>query len=263
MSLLRVYLGRSLFEIRVMMRDRSAVVFSMLLPVFLLVIFGSVFGHQTIAHTGVRISQYLVAGLLASGLLYSSFQLLAIAIPEERSTGALKRLRGSPMPRSAYFVGKFATSVVVYVAQSALLLSIGHYTFDITLPTRAGWLTFAWVSALGLVASSLLGVALSAAARDGKSASAIAAPMVIFFQFTSGVYFVYTSLPQWMQRLAAFFPLKWMAPAMRSVFLPAAFGRDEAAGSFELSRAALVLALWVVIGIVLARFAFRWSDEGE
>ena len=263
-ELLALYWSRTVLEVRLLLRDRRSVMFSMLLPIFLLVIFGSVFTDRELGHTGVRLTQYLVAGLLASGLLYSAFQLLAIAIPEERINGTLKRLVGSPIPRSVYFVGKFGASLFIYVFQAIFLIGIGHVAYHIALPDRASsWAAFAWISLLGLVASSLLGVAFSTLAKDGKSASAMAAPLVIFFQFTSGVYFVYTDLPRWMQGVAALFPLKWMAQAMRGVFLPASFGRMEAAHSFEFARAALVLGAWTVIAGLLCRFTFRWLPKNE
>ena len=263
MSLLSLYASRARWEIRLLLRDRRSVVFSMLLPIFLLVIFGSVFNNRNLG-AGVSFAQYFVAGLLASGLLYSSFQQLAIAIPEERSNGTLKRIVGSPMPRSVYFAGKFAASTFIYTFQAIALLGIGHFSYGIKLPTSVAlWGDFVWISILGLIVSSLLGIAFSTFAKDGQSASALAAPLVLFFQFTSGVYFVYASLPKWMQDVAAIFPLKWMAQAMRGVFLPKSFARLEVAHSFDLPEAAIVLALWMIIGALLCRFTFRWLPKDQ
>ncbi len=262
-DLLGLYFERSRFEIRTTLRDKRTVMFSMLLPIFLMVIFGSLLGHKYIEHTHVLISQYIVAGLLASGLLYSAFQQLAIAVPEERANGTLKRLHGSPMPPSAYFVGKLAVSSFVYLFQVIFLLGLGHLFYKISTPPGwVQWLTLLWVSALGLLTSSLLGVAFSSLAKDGRSASALAAPLVLFFQFTSGVYFIYTQLPSWMQHVAALFPLKWLAQAMRGVFLPKSFANAEAAHSFEFSKTALVLLAWCVIGAVLCAKTFRWLPKG-
>jgi ABC-2 type transport system permease protein len=262
-SLLALYLDRARFEIKMLLRDRRTVMFSMLLPVFLLAIFGSVFNNQKLAD-GVSFAQYFVAGMLASGLLYSSFQLLAIAIPEERTNGTLKRLVGSPMPRSVYFVGKFGCSLFIYVTQAIVLLAMGHFAYHVHLPTAgAKWFEFAWISLLGLVVSSLLGIAFSTLARDGKSASAMAAPLVLFFQFTSGVYFIYANLPAWMQHVSALFPLKWMAQAMRGVFLPQSYAGAEVSHSFEFARAALVLGAWTVVAALLCRFTFRWMRKDE
>ncbi len=55
-------------------------------------------------------------------------------------------------------------------------------------------------------------------------------PVVIVLQFISGVFFIYSELPGWMQTIGALFPLKWLAQGMRSVFLPSAFQTQEVAG---------------------------------
>jgi ABC-2 type transport system permease protein len=83
-------------------------------------------------------------------------------------------------------------------------------------------------------------------------------------QFISGVFFIYTELPTWMQNVAALFPLKWMAQGMRSVFLPEEFAAAEAAGSWQLGLVALVLLAWTIGGLVLALTTFRWRrrDDG-
>ena len=82
---------RSKIEIKQFMRQKESVVFTLFFPVLLLFIFGSVF-KDNIA-PGVTFSQYFVAGMIASGLVNSGFQSLAINIPIERDNGALKRLR--------------------------------------------------------------------------------------------------------------------------------------------------------------------------
>jgi ABC-2 type transport system permease protein len=239
--------------------------FSVLLPIFLLVIFGSVFGKGSIyAGSNVTFAQYMVAGLLASGLIYGAFQQLAIAIPEERSNGTLKRLVGTPMPKSVYFVGKLAVSAFIYIFQAIALLGLGHLFYNIHMPVSAHlWLIFIGVSILGLISSALLGVAFSSLAKDGKSASALAAPLVLFFQFTSGVFFVYASLPTWMQDIAAVFPLKWLAQSMRGVFLPANFSSHEVAQSFEFGRGFLILAAWSIVASALCWRTFRWLGKGR
>jgi ABC-2 type transport system permease protein len=189
---------------------------------------------------------------------------LAIAIPEERSNGTLKRLVGSPMPPSVYFAGKLAASTFTYVFQAIALLTIGHFSYGIHLPDSASlWLDFVWISVLGLTASSLLGIAFSNFAKNGQSASALASPVVLFFQFTSGVFFVYANLPKWMQDIAAVFPLKWMAQAMRGVFLPKLFATQEVGHSFELPKAAVILGAWTLAAALLCRFTFHWLPKNE
>lgn len=249
-------------ELRQFFRDKEAAVFTFALPMLLLVVFGSVFNTEIAP--GVTFSQYFVAGMIASGVVYTSFQNLAIGIPQERDDGTLKRLEGSPMPKAAYFVGKVGMVVVIYVVQVILLMAIGMIFYGLELPASAfKWFTFVWISVLGLLCCTLLGIAFSSVPKNGRSAPALVTPIVLVLQFTSGVFFVFSQLPTWMQQLASLFPLKWLTQGMRSVFLPDSFTAQEVAGAWELPKVALVLVVWTVIGGVLALTTFKWQRRGE
>lgn len=249
-------------ELRAFFRDKEAAVFTFALPMLLLVVFGSVF-NQDIA-PGVTFAQYFVAGMIASGVLYTAFQNLAIAIPQERDDGTLKRLQGTPMPAASYFIGKVGMVVVVYVVQVALLIAIGVLFYGLELPSEtSAWVTFTWLSALGLISCTLLGIAFSSVPKSGKSASALVTPIVLVLQFTSGVFFVFSQLPHWMQVMSSFFPLKWLTQGMRSVFLPESFATQEPAGSWQLPETAGVLLAWTIIAAVLAFTTFKWQRRAE
>lgn len=259
-------IGRSRvgIELKQFFRDRESAVFTFSLPVLLLFIFGSVFSGQELGDTGITFSQYFVAGMIASGVFYTAFQNLAIAIPQEREDGTLKRLRGLPMPPAAYFLGKIGLVVVAYVAQVTALLVVGVLFFDVQIPTSVtDWWSFTWLSVLGLVSCTLLGIAFSSIPRTGKGASAVVTPIVLVLQFTSGVFIDFSQLPAWMQTFASFFPLKWLTQGMRSVFLPDSAQALEVAGSWELAMTAAVLVAWCLIGLVLALTTFRWQRRGE
>lgn len=263
-SLATVTRARVRAELLSFFRERDAVVFVLLFPVILLVVFGAVFGGQEEVAPGVPFMQYFVAGMIAAGLLSASFQNLAIQIPIERDTGYLKRLSGTPMPKSAYFIGKVVLVGFVAVIQTVLLLAIGVLLYGVTPPADGErWLTFGWVALLGITSCTLVGVAFSSVPQNGKSAPAIVSPIAILLQFISGVFFVFSELPTWMQTLAAIFPLKWMTQGMRSVFLPDAAQAAEPAGGWEHGRIALVLAVWCVVGLVLCLLTFRWRTRSD
>jgi ABC-2 type transport system permease protein len=114
---------------------------------------------------------------------------------------------------------------------------------------------------LGSACSTVLGIAFSVVPKSGRGASAVVSPIVIILQFFSGVFFVFTSLPSWMQQFAALFPLKWLTQGMRSVFLPADFATQEVAKTWEIGKTALVLILWLIFGLVFAIRSFKWSKE--
>jgi ABC-2 type transport system permease protein len=258
-SLARVYRSRAVVELKEFFRQREAVVFTVMLPVLLLVVFGAVLNFDL--GQGVTFTQYFMAGIIAAGILGASLQNMAIGIATERSDGTLKSLAGTPMPRSAYFVGKVVQVLVVTAAIIAILLFIGGVFYGVDLPTGGDWVTFAWVAILGSASCTLLGIALSSLAKNGRSASATVTPFALLLQFISGVFFQFSEIPSWMQTVASFFPLKWMAQGLRSVFLPDEMAAAEPAGSWELGRVALVLAVWCVLGLVLCVRTFRWQDR--
>ena len=257
---IRIGLHRGRIEIRQFLRQRESVVFTLLFPVLLLFIFGSVFTNSIAP--GVTFSQYFVAGMIASGLVNSGFQQLAIMIPLERDFGALKRLRGTPMSPISYFIGKSILVTASMLVQTFALLLFGTLFFKLQLPhSSALWLRFTLLIILGSIASTVLGIAFSAIPKSGRGASAVVSPIVIVLQFISGVFFIFSDLPSWMQRVAALFPLKWLTQGMRSVFLPNSFAMKEVAHSWEVGKTFAILALWIIIGTLWAMRSFRWSEK--
>jgi len=260
MNTFKLGLLRGRMEVKVFMRGRESVVFTLLFPVLLLFIFGSVF-KDTIA-PGVTFSQYFAAGMVASGLVNTGFQQLASTIPMEREFGTLKRLRGRPISVAAYFIGKAYLVIILMILQTALLLGAGAAFFGLNLPTQASkWFTFTWLILLGSACSTVLGIAFSVVPKSGRGASAVVSPIVIILQFFSGVFFVFSQLPGWMQHFAALFPLKWLTQGMRSVFLPDSFASQEVAKNWELGRTSFILVLWLLVGLVISIKTFKWSKE--
>ena len=259
-NIIKVGFLRGGLEIKQFMRQRESVVFTLLFPVMLLFIFGSVFKGDLAP--GVTFSQYFVAGMIASGLVNTGFQQLAIMIPIERDFGTLKRLRGTPVSPISYFIGKAVLVFVAMVVQVGALMGFGAALFGLDLPnTTERWLRFAWLILLGSICSTILGIAFSVIPKNGRGASAVVSPIVIILQFFSGVFFVFSTLPQWMQQFAALFPLKWLTQGMRSVFLPESFAAEEVAKSWEIPQIAIILLIWTVVGTFLALKTFKWSDK--
>jgi ABC-2 type transport system permease protein len=258
----RIGWERGKLEIKEFFRQRESVVFTLAFPVIMLLIFGSIVNYDI--DGGINFSQYFVPGIMSAGLFGVAFQSTAIQIAVDRDKGILKRLQGTPMPPSAYFIGKIINVLTLVVLEIVVLLGLASALHKVTLPHGVErWGTLVWVTILGTAAGSLLGIAFSSVPRSGRAAPATITPIALVLQFLSGVYFVFTTLPSTMQYIGAFFPLKWIAQGYRSVFLPDSFASQEAAGSWEHGRVALVLAAWAVGGIILALRTFRWRNNKD
>lgn len=262
MSMLTLGASRIGYETKTYFRSPDTLFFTFLFPFVMLAIFTAAFSAQgEIGPPGaeITIGAYYLPAMLAAGILLSGVQNLAVDIAMEKSNGTLKRLGGTALSPTSYFLGKIGQVFVTGAAQSALLIVAGAVVLGIELPTDpAKWLTFAWVFVLGLVTSALIGIALSALPRSGKSATAVVIPIVLLLQFISGIYLQWNMLPEWLQNIASLFPLKWIAQGMRSVFLPEGWETLEQNGSWDLPGVAIALGIWLIVGLVLSRLTFRW-----
>jgi ABC-2 type transport system permease protein len=256
-------LRRGAMELRLFFRRREQVVFTFAFPVVFLFLFASIFGDD-MANTGATASQYYVASMIAAGIMSTSFQSLGISIAVERDEKVLRRLRGTPMPPAAYFLGKIWLVLVTGLLETAVLLVFGTTVYGVDLPSDvSGWLTFGWIFVLGITGCALLGIAISSVPKSARSATSVVVLPFLVLQFISGVYILIDTVPDWMLTVASFFPLKWLCQGLRGVFLPPAAVALEPAGSWEYGRIALVLGAWCVGGLVLCLLTFRWKNRSD
>lgn len=260
-AILRHGASRVGYEVRSYFRQGDSVFFTFLFPLVMLLIFSVAFSDASFGPPGAELTaaEFYLPGMLAAGVLLSGLQNMSIDIALEKGDGTLKRLGGTPLSPVSYFLGKLGQVLVTGLLQSALLILVAVVAFGVELPTEPErWFTFAWVFLLGVTTCALLGIALSALPRSGRSATAVVIPIVLVLQFISGVYIAFTSLPEWLQNVASAFPLKWLAQGMRAVFLPDAFEALEPGESWNLPGIAIACGIWLVVGLVLARLTFRW-----
>ncbi len=264
--LISLGIDRTRLELLMYRREKETVFFSFLVPIMLLSLFSVIFGAQfdtpEMAARQMSAGRFFLPAMISAGVLLTSFQTMAISVASERDDGTLKRLRATPMPPAAYFLGKVGLVVVTSFLQLLALLLVARFGFQVALPPLGGqWLTFAWVFVLGVVCGTALGIAYSSLGTSRSIGAVVIGPMLAL-QFISGVYLDFSMLPGWLQQIAAVFPLKWIAQGMRSVFLPDSMVASEITGSWELARVALVVAAWAVAGLVLCLRSFRWFKRG-
>ncbi|MHA6760183.1 ABC transporter permease [Streptacidiphilus sp. PAMC 29251] len=261
-SALRLGLARGGLETRQFFRNKGQMFFTFSMPVVMLLLLGFIY-RGTDPDSGVSTQQIFTTGMIGVGIMGSSLQSLSLQIAGERRNGTLKRLRGTPLPKSSYFIGKFVMVLVSSVGQGVVLLGVGRLFFGVRLPVDAAhWLTLGWVYLLGVAGCSLLGIAYSNLMRSADSGAVAMLPMMVL-QFISGVFVIFSQLPHTLQVVASFFPLKWICQGMRSALLPQAYAQTEPAGGWEHGRIALVLAVWAVAGLLLCLKTFRWKGRED
>jgi ABC-2 type transport system permease protein len=231
-------------ERRMFWRNPSAAFFNFLLPLLLLALFGAVFSGRQ------EDLDVIVPGIAGLSVMSATFVALAYNLTFLRETGVLKRLRGTPLPASAYLAGLAASAVANVVLQLAIVIVAGNVAFGVAWP--GDWLTLAVFVALGVVCFASLGVALSHAIPNSESAPAYVNAVFLPMMLIAGVFYDEENAPAFLRDIAQALPLKHLIDGLSGAMV-----RGEGLASHGTSL--LVLAVWAVVGVALAVRGFTWD----
>ena len=258
MSDVVLMLEQTRFGLRGGFRNTRAVVFTIIFPIVLLVLFNSVFTGRngTTRFHGVRVdfASYFTPGIVAYSIMLSGFSGLLIALTTNRERGLLKRYRGTPMPPWVFLGGQILQSVVTVLIMAITLMIIGSIAYDVHLRNDAV-VALAVYLVLGTATMCSLGLALTRVTPTADAASAVGPFVTVILAFVSGVFIPVNSLPNWLEDLGRVFPLAHLAEGLQRCFLPHA-------GSALDGTNVAVLAAWGVAALVLAVRTFRWDPQG-
>jgi ABC-2 type transport system permease protein len=126
-----------------------------------------------------------VPTIAAVPVLGSCYSQLAIVLSLRRQTGLLKRVRATPLPAWAYFLGLLAHCVMVSIVDVALIVAVGRL-YGVPLPTH--WLAIAVTLVLGAASFCALGVAVASLIRNAEAAPSVVQLVLFPLVFVSGTY---------------------------------------------------------------------------
>ncbi len=234
-------------------RNREAAFFTFFLPIIFFLIFGSIYGDDRIAKEhNIRAAPFLQAGMIGYGVASTAFAGLAITMVVRRESGVLKRIRSTPLPPSTYLLAVLASTFVVFLIETALIVAIGRTFFHVGIPDRIGSLLLALV--LGAVCFAAMGLGLTSAVRSAEGASAVVNFVYLPMAIISGTFFTPKEYPGFLRAIADVLPLTYFTKLTRDVMV-----RQHHIWS-ETGSIAIVL-LWGGIGLIAAIRGFRWQPR--
>jgi ABC-2 type transport system permease protein len=233
-------------------RNREAAFFTFLLPIIFFLIFGSIYGNDTITKEHLRAAPFLQAGMIGYGVASTAFAGLAITMVIRRESGVLKRIRATPLPPSTYLLAVLASTFVVFLLEAVLIIVIGRTLFHVAVPDRVGSLLAVLV--LGAVCFAAMGLGLTTAVRSAEGASAVVNFVYLPVAIISGTFFTPKEYPAFLRAIADVLPLTYFTKLTRDVMV-----RGHHIWSDSGSIA--VVLLWGVIGLVAAIRGFRWQPR--
>lgn len=253
MSDARLVAHQARYDIRTFVRDPTATFFTLALPVVFLVLFVTIFGSQRL-ESGVETSTYYVPGIVALAVVSATFVNLSISLTQQRESGILKRVRGTPLPPWVFLAGRLVTAVVLGLLMAVLLVALGRLLYGVAVPgaTAVG---FVVALVVGATAFCALGVAVTAVIPTEAAAPAVANAVTLPLYFVSGIFIPAESIPGWLLTVADVFPVKPFADALFTAFDPRTSGVGLSGPDLA------VVAAWGVAGALVAARTFGWTPR--
>jgi ABC-2 type transport system permease protein len=244
------------YEQRAYWRNRGRGVFTFVFPLMFLVIFASLNqGAHIASRGGIPYDAFFVPGILAYGVIATTFVNMAISTAILRDQGVLKRMQGTPLPPWAYVVARIGSTVIIVLLMTVLVLALGAiaYNVHVRASTVPGLLA---TLVLGTAAFTTLGIGITRFIPNAEAAPVVVNLVILPLTFISSIWFPPSGMPNWLIQIAKIFPIRALADGLEYAFDPRTVGSGLNAQDLR------TLAIWTAIG-VFAMLRFLRRPQGE
>lgn len=230
-------------ELLLTLRQGENLLVILILPILLLVLFTSA---RIFPSGPARPVDFLVPGILTVAVMSTGMVTLGISTAYQRYYGVLKRLGGTPLPKSALAASKAAAVLAVEVVQVVLLLAIAGLTLGWS--THGSVLLAVLILLVGAAGFAGIGLALAGAVRAELTLGG-ANGLYLIFLILGGVVLPVDHLPAFIQPVAGVLPATALSSSLRAVL----------EGSAPSGAHLALLVGWSLAAVVAAAIWFRWE----
>jgi len=239
-------------RIKLTLRNPRAVTFTFAFPLVLVVLFNALNGDTMVKSAGANVpfSQFYTPAIGVFSLVAACYTTLIMGIATARDSGLLKRVRGTPLPMQIYLGAWLTGAALTGILAVFLLFAVAIPAFGVkiyldTLPAALVTLV------LGAACLSSVGLAVATLAKSADQAMPIAQLTFLPISFISGIWFPLSNAPDWLMKIANFFPLAHIVHAFDKCFSPGVTGGAWSANDLW------NVAIWTAAGLFVATRRFR------
>ena len=235
-------------RVRMAMRSRAFIFFSMVMPL------GFLFGYNVIFGRGNPEAVSFLLGAVLALTVMGSFWGLSMQLVQYREAGILRRFRIAPVDAGAILGSSILSNYVLVLPTVALEFLISRWIFGMH-----DWgnilQVFAMVS-VGAATFSSFGLIVASVTNTMQETQVINNVIWSIFLFLSGATIPLFVLPGWVQRVALFLPATYLVGGLQQAMMRRASWGEIGGDVF-----ALAVGLGVAFGI--SRALFRWEPESR
>ena len=206
----------ALRTVRTVLRSPQVLGFAVLQSALFLIMFRYVLGGA-IAVTGVSYVDYLIPGVVVSGLLFTAGG-GAVAVAEEAVAGLYDRLRSLPVPDVAVLAGRALADAALLLTVAVITLGIGLAIGFRSSADPGHWLLALALLALFAVAVAVVYVWVGLASRSAQAANGLGL-LGVPLSFLSSAFIPVATMPDVVQAFAGWQPLTFFVNSWRGLLL--------------------------------------------
>lgn len=208
--------------------------------------------QKAVNSRNLKYIDFLVPGIIAMAIMQMGVFSIVFVMVQYRNKGIMKRLLVTPMKPTEFITAQVITRMSISVLQAIVILTIAIIFFHIHI--IGNYLAVLFLVFLGGLLFISMGFATSSLAKTEESAAPVANIIIFPMLFLSGVFFPSEAMPEWLQRIAYYLPLRFLAHAMRSIM-------TEGSSLWAVRTDIYWLLAWSALMITLAILFFRFGQE--
>jgi ABC-2 type transport system permease protein len=193
---------------------------------------------------------FILPGILAMSIMQLGIFGTAFAFVSLKASGALRRIQATPIHPRNFIMAQAATRLIITLTSVVILVAFGKQFFGFHM--LGSYFSFLLIACVGSLIFLGFGFAIAGISKDENQVAPLANLIQLPMLLLSGVFFPRDSFPAWLKTITDYFPLTFMADALRKI-------ANEGASLFSLGGNLLGLGIWMVVVFIVAVNLFRWE----
>jgi ABC-2 type transport system permease protein len=233
-------------RMRLALRNRAFIIFSLFIPMLFLFLFIGLQGHSDSTAVAYRLASVL------SLTVMGSFWGLSVQLVTFREQGILRRFRLTPAGAGAMLASSILSNYILTLPIVALEFWVAQLMFHMQ-----GWgnlLGVAAIVTLGMTTFPALGLIVASVTNTMQETQLINQLLWWGFLLLSGATVPLPLLPHWVQVVSLFVPATYLVSGLQTVVT----GRG---GITSVGPELLALAVSTAVAFAVSQQLFRWEPE--
>jgi len=245
---LKTILTLAAMRIRITLRNKAFLFFSLIMPMAFFFLYGSVLAKGEA--TKVR---YLLGPVIAMSVM-GTFWGLSLQLVTWREQGILRRFRLAPVPSTAMIGSSILANLVLILPTVFLELFLARFLYHVT--TFGNVPAILLLALVGIGAFASLGLIVASVTNTVQETQIINQLLWFALIFLSGATIPVPVLPRAAQHVALFLPATYLVSGLQRAMV-------RSASPFSLGVEIGSLVAWGILAFSIASLLFRWEPEAK